>query len=472
MANKISFFNNKNNKLITIHNHGLRIWDCDFGTKKILFQDIIMGKIKRIFQCITIDDRDEFAYLGTRTGDIVEIDLTRCLFKRLGPAKRLFSLGINVIKLLHTGDLLVGAGDGSIARVNVQNMLVKAEAKVMGAVTSISTTADSSHFFAGTSKATLYWCNSDKINPELRNTCHYERINDIAFPAGYSELFATCSINDIRVWNANTRQELLRIEVPGLECYTLGFMADGKSILSGWSDGKIRAFLPQSGKLFYAINDAHNHGVTALRSTNDCQRIVSGGMEGEVRIWRIGMQTQVLESSLKEHRSRVNDVRINHQDSQAVSASSDGSCIIWDLKTHTRIMCLFESTMFKQLVYHPDESQLLTCGSDRKVTYWDCFDGQAIRMLDGSETGELNAIAITEQGEHFVSGGEDKMVKLWDYDEGLIYYQGVGHSGGITRIAIAPNQQFFVSTGSEGGIFVWKMPPSVYGAKADKDMPK
>lgn len=79
-------------------------------------------------------------------------------------------------------------------------------------------------------------------------------------------------------------------------------------------------------------------------------------MEGEVRIWRIGMQTQVLESSMKEHRSRVDDIRINKQDSQAVSASFDGSCIIWDLKTHTRIMCLFESTMFKQLVYHPDES--------------------------------------------------------------------------------------------------------------------
>ena len=58
-----------------------------------------------------------------------------------------------------------------------------------------------------------------------------------------------------------------------------------------WNDGKVRAFMPQSGKLCYAINDAHNHGVTALATTNDCQRIVTGGMEGEVRIWRIGRQT-------------------------------------------------------------------------------------------------------------------------------------------------------------------------------------
>ena len=72
---------------------------------------------------------------------------------------------------------------------------------------------------------------------------------------------------------------------------------------------------------------------------------------------------------------RVSDVRINAADSQAVSASYDGSCIIWDIVTANRIMCLFESTMFKQVVYHPDESQLLTAGSDRKICYWDCYDG-------------------------------------------------------------------------------------------------
>jgi len=229
-----------------------------------------MGQIKRKFQCVVIDPTDTSAYMGTLTGDIIEINLERQLYKRIGPAKRLFQQGINVLSLLSNGDLIVGAGDGTIAKIATSNMLVKSEAKVMGAVTSITLTADSTHFFAGTAKATLYWCNTDSINPELRNTCHYEKINGIAFPAGYSELFATCSMNDIRVWNAATRQELLRIEVPGLECNSVIFMSDGKSILSGWSDGKIRAFLPQSGKLLYAINDAHNHGVTALAPTNNC----------------------------------------------------------------------------------------------------------------------------------------------------------------------------------------------------------
>lgn len=178
-----------------------------------------MGHLKRIFTCCIIDQDDKHAYLGTKTGDIIEISLERALFKRVGPVKRLFAQGINCVNLLGNGDLLVGAGDGTVAKIGFKDMLIKSEAKVMGAVTSISLTADSTHFFCGTAKATIYWCDTDKINPELRNTCHYERINGLAFPNEYSDLFATCSLNDIRVWNAKTRQELLRIEVPGLECF-------------------------------------------------------------------------------------------------------------------------------------------------------------------------------------------------------------------------------------------------------------
>lgn len=48
-------------------------------------------------------------------------------------------------------------------------------------------------------------------------------------------------------------------------------------------DGKIRAYMPQSGKLKFEINNAHNKGVTALAFTNDCTRIISGGGDGQVR---------------------------------------------------------------------------------------------------------------------------------------------------------------------------------------------
>lgn len=76
-------------------------------------------------------------------------------------------------------------------------------------------------------------------------------------------------MNEVRLWNVHNQAELLRIQIPRLECFSVGFPADGKSIVTGWADGRIRTFLPQSGKLVYLINDAHLKGVTALAFFNN-----------------------------------------------------------------------------------------------------------------------------------------------------------------------------------------------------------
>ena len=52
--------------------------------------------------------------------------------------------------------------------------------------------------------------------------------------------------------------------------------------LLAWNDGKIRAFTPETGRLMYVIEHAHSMGVTAVATTSDCKRIISGGGEGQV----------------------------------------------------------------------------------------------------------------------------------------------------------------------------------------------
>jgi hypothetical protein len=47
VANKIKFYNNTHDKLITIHNYGMRIWTVDLVAKKVAFTDINTGQIKR-----------------------------------------------------------------------------------------------------------------------------------------------------------------------------------------------------------------------------------------------------------------------------------------------------------------------------------------------------------------------------------------------------------------------------------------
>ncbi|OWK14718.1 hypothetical protein Celaphus_00001022, partial [Cervus elaphus hippelaphus] len=219
-----------------------------------------------------------------------------------------------------------------------------------------------------------------------------------------------------------------------------------------WDDGRIRAFAPETGRLMYVINNAHRIGVTAIATTSDCKRIISGGGEGEVRVWHIGHQTQKLEEALKEHKSSVSCIRVKKSNEECVTASTDGTCIIWDLVRLRRNQMILANTLFQCVCYHPEEFQIITSGTDRKIAYWEVFDGSVIRELDGSLSGAVNGMDITVEGVHFVTGGNDHLVKVWDYNEGEVTHVGVGHSGNITRIRISPGNQYIVSVSADGAI--------------------
>ena len=90
------------------------------------------------------------AYFGTKTGDLIEVDLKNAIYKRIGPLKKLFSQGINLVKMLPNSDLIIGTGEGVLSKLNFSDLKVKAETKLMGSVTSVALTADSAYFFCGT----------------------------------------------------------------------------------------------------------------------------------------------------------------------------------------------------------------------------------------------------------------------------------------------------------------------------------
>lgn len=89
------------------------------------------------------------------------------------------------------------------------------------------------------------------------------------------------------------------------------------------------------------------------------------------------------------------------------------------------------------------------------MMYWDAFEGSAIRELEGSSSEQVSTLAIDSDGEAIASGGGDKLVKLWGYDEGNCYAMGTAHSGSVNRVAVTSDKRHVVSVGSEGAIMIW-----------------
>jgi hypothetical protein len=54
-----------------------------------------MGHMKRYITCVSVDSSDDFAYCGTRSGDILEISLSKGIYSRSGPVDKKFVGQIN-----------------------------------------------------------------------------------------------------------------------------------------------------------------------------------------------------------------------------------------------------------------------------------------------------------------------------------------------------------------------------------------
>lgn len=471
-------------RMVTCGSRHLRVWHVDVSLPKLHAMDASLGTLKRVMRCIAISMDDAYAYVGTTTGEVLKFaidrdgiqlpndpDRIRPMLKQV--SKKRVGMGVCACECwtnpkTANDNVIVGAGDGTLLMFNpelnaVQNKLEE----LHGAVTSISLVErEGPTFYVGTSESNRYRVDVHEWRADLLSTAHASRVKDVVFAAGCSDLFVTCSMGgDVRVWNAKNRTELLRIRVPNLECESVVISDGGGEITSGWSDGRIRSFFPESGKLKFVINDAHTNGVTALAVANKRNdqpslswTLISGGRDGRIRGWRITSSHQPMLFSIKEHRGAVTALRVSPDAKGVVSASADGSCLAFCLETQVRKLALFEPNVFTQVAWHPDESQLLTTGSNYKITYWDSFDGSKIRVLDGSLTDEMTALDVEKnKGAWFLTGSADKTIKFWNYDDGIATACGFGHSKTINAVKIAPHQHFAVSVGDEGGIYIWSL---------------
>ncbi|XP_057699572.1 cilia- and flagella-associated protein 52 [Corythoichthys intestinalis] len=454
----VKYSNTNDNLFVSAGRATLQIWELD-QFNKIKPTDCKMRKLKRTVKCVEFSPDDEFFYCGTTTGDILKINTKAKSLNDFGPVKTKHNLGANVLKVLATGELLVGSGFGTLTLCSPITFKAIKHVQMNNGVTSIALKDDGRHFFAGTDASEIYCLDLLDFKAELISTNHHGAVFDVSIAFGSSDLFVTGSEEAIRVWHKDKSKQLLRISEPCLSCNSVHLMIDGHSIVSGWNDGKIRIFAPQSGRLMLIIHNAHRNGVSAIKGSTDCKKIVSGGQEGTVCVWELLKHGQRRLAFLTEHKATVRCVQITKDDKESVTASMDGTCIIWDIVKFVRIRkVISQNSSFKSVCYHPDEHQIITSGTDRKIVYWDVHDGTKIRELQGTQTSAINCMHVSHDGRYFVTGGDDKLVRVWDYMEGVITHVGKAHGGGITSVEICCNNSTLISTSADGAIMRWKFP--------------
>jgi hypothetical protein len=61
--------------IVSAQSNSVIIWNVNAEKKSISSEKINMGNLKRDFSSIVLDEDDKYAYAGTKTGDVIFIDM-------------------------------------------------------------------------------------------------------------------------------------------------------------------------------------------------------------------------------------------------------------------------------------------------------------------------------------------------------------------------------------------------------------
>jgi WD40 repeat protein len=89
------------------------------------------------------------------------------------------------------------------------------------------------------------------------------------------------------------------------------------------------------------------------------------------------------------------------------------------------------------------------------------FEGIYIRELHTVHRGSITTTDLSQNGGYMLTGGDDNLIKLWDYDAQKnvpAYYQAfIGHTFPLVKTLFNPHDNGMVITTAENdGIYIWQ----------------
>ena len=118
--------------------------------------------------------------------------------------------------------------------------------------------------------------------------------------------------------------------------------------------------------------------------------------------------------SLPGHKYSVNSSQFSPGSTLLCSSSTDGTSIIWDVRTAEVVTTLIQpsAAAVRVSVFCPDSSFLATAGDDEEVCLWDISTGELVRRITDHEA-TVFSIAFSPDGNILVTTDCLGRCKVW-----------------------------------------------------------
>ncbi|HUG68926.1 MAG TPA: protein kinase [Pirellulaceae bacterium] len=292
---------------------------------------------------------------------------------------------------------------------------------------------------------------------------HTDNVTCVRFSPDGQRIFSVSSDETLRIWDAEKGHELLICRGHSADIKSVAVSSDGKRIVSGSTDGTARLWDANTSPTTFILR-GHALEVLAVCFSPDGKHIVSGSGKvvnsdrpGELKIW--STETGQEERTLHGHTDGVSSVNFNSDGKHFVTASWDDNLRIWDVETGQLIRT------FRGRAIGPDGERAIDGGKfgEEAPRVFDVRTNREVCNLRGHE-GTVNCIAFSSNGKFIVTGSDDPTLKLWDARTGEQIHTLRGHSMEVRTACFSDDGKYIVSSsgklsnsaGHAGEVKVWE----------------
>lgn len=225
------------------------------------------------------------------------------------------------------------------------------------------------------------------------------------------KLLATNDNYSAIIWDLAKEKQLRTIKLPAFT-RSIRFLPDGKQIVTGHDDGRIRFWDINSGQLQRAFR-GHTDWVPSLVLSHDGKLLVSASVDMTARIWDLqsGKQLKVF----RGHKWYLNSVDISPDGRQLVTGSDDSTAKIWDVGSGSELFTLRgHNEWVRRVAFSKDGKYVVTGGDDKTARIWDAKTGKLLHTIS-AHAERLSGIAFSPDGRTLATASGDSMIKLWSF---------------------------------------------------------
>ena len=235
---------------------------------------------------------------------------------------------------------------------------------------------------------------------------------------------------------------------------SFGLAADGKTVLSCWSETASDA-----GAGMFSMWDATTgkEAWTRPASFRDAVpihvRAKSALMGGGCNMLaQVDLDKGAVTRTWGGPKAAVSAVRADAR-GRLYSAGHDGLVHIWEKDQIVRSIQAHAEPILA-ITLDAKETRLFTASADKTVKVWDVETGKLEQTLSG-HTASVTAVVLEPTGKLAYTGSGDRSVKSWDLVTGKVIETFTGHSEGVNAVAITPNEGWLASGSDDATIRIW-----------------